>query len=118
MTSYQIPGKNYPEIIDVWSVFQNPNFQQELFATYEKMFVKTSFTYKCGKAVGKTYKFAKSSEAKAAALLAHWSVETVSFALTVYVAYIIGAPITATLFVAFYLYSTYALFAVLANQKN
>jgi len=49
--------------------------------------------------------------------LAHWSVETVSFALTVYVAYIIGAPVTAALFVAFYLYSTYALFSLLANQK-
>jgi len=117
MTSYPIPGRDNTEIIDVWSIFQDSNFQKELFSTYEKMFVKTSFTYKCGKAVGKTFNFAKSTEAKAAALLAHWSVETVSFALTVYVAYIIGAPVTAALFVAFYLYSTYALFSLLANQK-
>lgn len=115
MTSY---NPSIDNTIDVWSIFQNPKFQEELFTTYEKMFVKTSFTYKCGKAVGKTVKFAKSTEAKTAALLAHWSVETVSFALTVYVAYMVGANLTAAFFLAFYIYSTYALFAVLANQKK
>jgi hypothetical protein len=118
MTSYPIPGRDTVEIIDIYSMFQDSTFQKELFSTYEKMFVKTSFTYKCGKAVGKTVKFGKTTEAKAAALLATWSLETVSFALTVYLAYLVGAHITAALFVAFYLYSTYALFAVLANQKN
>jgi hypothetical protein len=117
MTSYPIPGKDNTEIIDVWSIFQDSTFQKELFSTYEKMFIKTSFTYKCGKAVGKTVKFGRTTEAKAAALLANWSVETVTFAITVYAAYVLGAPITAAFFVAFYLYSTYALFTVLANQK-
>lgn len=104
--------------MDVWAVFQDPKFQEELFSTYEKMFVKTTFTYKCGKTLGKTVKFARTTEAKAAVLLANWSVETVTFALTVYVAYVVGAPVSAALFIAFYLYSTYALFTVLSNQKN
>ena len=118
MTSYPVPGKDTVEIIDLNSIFQDSTFQKELFSIYEKMFVKTSFTYKCGKTVGKTFKFAKTTEAKAAALLANWSLETVSLALTIYLAYMVGAHITAALFLAFYLYSTYALFAVLVNQKN
>lgn len=100
------------------------NFDRQQFDQfYDKNYIelyeyKKTPAFLAGKFFGKARKTLKKTETKAAFLVAHWAVETFTFALAVYAMFIFGSSITAALLTAFYIYATYALFSLLVNQKR
>lgn len=90
---------------------------------YDKNYIelhehKKTPAFYAGKFFGKARKTLRKTETKAAFLVAHWAVETFTFALAVYAMFIFGSSLTSALLVAFYVYATYALFSLLINQKR
>lgn len=79
---------------------------------------KRTVPFYVGKLAGKTRKVLKKTETKTAVLISHWAVETFAFAFIAYTMVMFGSSVTAALFVAFYIYATYALFSLLVNQKR
>lgn len=112
------------EVVDMFNRINTPEFREmstQLIASfYEAQLIaesKYSTSYKLGKYTGKVYKKMRRAETKAAFLIANWAVETFTFAVTLYALFILGSSISATLLLAFYMYTTYALFSMMINQK-
>lgn len=71
---------------------------------------------KLGKYTAKFFRFMKRKETRAAWLTAEWAVSTLAFATTIYALLLIGAPLSALLFLAVYGYGTYALFSFITAK--
>ena len=95
------------------------NFNDSYLTNYDYLYTtKKTIPFLTGKFIGKTRNNLKKAETKTAFLIANWAVETFTFAVTVYALVIFGSTITGALLTAFYLYTTYALFSILLNQKR
>lgn len=71
---------------------------------------------KLGKYTGKFCRFMKRKETRAAWLTAEWAVSTLAFSTTIYALLLIGAPLSALLFLGVYAYGTYALFSIMTSN--
>lgn len=124
MTSYPLPNAfPFPDL-------STDDYSRRLVQLYEELrneilnipqisyFEHKSLSHKVGKYAGKTFKFFKKTETKTAFLLSAWAVETVVVLMSINFMLIAGTYITALLLAAFHLYATYALFALLTNQKK
>lgn len=112
------------EVVDMFNRINTPEFKEmstQLIASFYEAqmlaYSKHSLTYKLGRYTGKAYKKMKRAETKAAFLIANWAVETFTFTVTIYALLVLGSSVSATLLLAFYLYTTYALFSMMINQK-
>lgn len=68
---------------------------------------------KLGKYTAKFFRFIKRKETRVAWLTAEWAVSTLAFASTIYALLLLGAPLSALVFLAVYIYGSYALFSII-----
>jgi saccharopine dehydrogenase-like NADP-dependent oxidoreductase len=125
MNTMQLSFDEYNSI-NTFEEFKNSQFAKNIIDAYQDLArqildtsskAKKSYSYKFGKLAGKTYNFITRKETKTSFLISAWAVETVVVAISINLMILTGSIISAMLLAAFHLYTTYALFTIIANQK-